>query len=501
LRLQSYAKETNKLLKGRDMTVMNILSQLVLVLNLSLCPTIISWRTDERRQTSMTTKTKQPRIILKDCDGLRGHPDAKCGTYDVYEDRESKRGRKIALKIIVLPALSATAAPDPLFILAGGPGQAATASVSFWAGTFAGVRRERDLILVDQRGAGGSNGLDCDLYGGKLQSYFGDRFPEEGARACRQILEPRADLRLYTTPIAMDDLDEVRDALGYDKINLFGTSYGTRAAQVYLRMYPSRVRSVIMKGLMRFDLSPATDTDRSIDLLFGDCLSDTACNSLYPDIKREYQGLLASLERKNVRVTIKHPDTAQSEEVEFGPVILTSTLRSLLQNVGSANQALMLIHQAAKGNFEPLAQTVISLRRGLVKGISIGMMLSVFCSEDASFTKGDIAIGPDKLTPACRQWPKGKVPEWYSKPVNSDAPALLISGFLDPATPPSWGEEVARGFPNGLHLVIRNASHSYTGLSPCVDRIMAQFISTGSAKGLDTACVNQIRRPQFKDIP
>jgi pimeloyl-ACP methyl ester carboxylesterase len=455
----------------------------------------------EQKQVGMTSGKKHPGIILSDCKELSAHPGAKCGTYGVYEDREAKRGRIINLKIIVLPALSPNAAPDPLFVLAGGPGQAATANISFWAKTFAGARRERDLVMVDQRGTGGSNGLYCDFYGGGLQSYFGERFPAEGAQACRKLLESRANLRLYTTPIAMADLDEVREGLGYDKINLFGTSYGTRAAQVYLRSYPTRVRSVIMKGLTRFDLSPTADAERSIELLFNDCFADPACKSLYPDIKREYQGLLSRLGREKVKVKVKHPDTAQPELVEFGAAVVTSTVRSLLQNAGSANQLLMLINKAAKGDFEPLAQTVITLRKGFVKEVSIGMMLSVFCSEDAQLVKGEVALGPDKLTRACNQWPKGKIPGDYSKPVISDVPALLISGFLDPATPPNWGDEIARGFSNGLHLVIRNASHSYTGLSPCVDQILEQFISTGTVNGLDTTCIEQIRRPQFKDLP
>ncbi len=437
-------------------------------------------------------------VTLSKCQNLLENPDAKCGVYEVFENRESRKGRKIALKIILLPAISASHKPDPLVILAGGPGQAATENLEFWARIFADVRRERDLLLVDQRGTGHSNGLKCDLYQGDLQNYFGDRFPVEGAQACRRSLESKADLRFYTTQIAMQDLDEIRQALGYEKLNLFGTSYGTRAAQVYLRNFPTRVRTMILKGVMGFELTDAGDTERALDLLFQDCLADSTCKSLIPDIKQDYETLMARLQKEKVRVTIKHPDTGAPVVVEFPPIVLRSTMRSLLQNVGAGNQTLALIHSAAAGDLAPLAQTVINLRRGLVKELSVGMMLSVFCSEDAALGKAEAAVGPDKLSAVCRDWPKGVLPAGYMMPVKSDIPVLLISGHLDSATPPRWGEEVAKGFPHSLSLMIRNASHSYTGLSPCVDRIMSQFISTATTDKLDVSCINTIKRPAFK---
>jgi pimeloyl-ACP methyl ester carboxylesterase len=159
------------------------------------------------------------RVALTSCQlpGVDG--EARCGSYEVYEDRRLQKGRKITLKIAVLPARGSKPAPDALFILAGGPGQAATENADFFARTFAKVRQERDIVMVDQRGTGGSNGLHCDLYGESLQGHLGDLLPIEAIKACRAEWERRADLRLYTTPIAMDDLDEVRAALGYERIN------------------------------------------------------------------------------------------------------------------------------------------------------------------------------------------------------------------------------------------------------------------------------------------
>ncbi|HEX8678738.1 MAG TPA: alpha/beta fold hydrolase, partial [Chthoniobacterales bacterium] len=223
-------------------------------------------------------------------EGVEG--GARCGTYEVFEDREAHSGRRIPLKIVVLPAIGAERQPDPLFIFAGGPGQAATENVRFIARTFAPVRRARDIVLVDQRGTGGSNGLGCDLYGTRVQDQLGDLLPIEAIRRCAEEWQTRANLRFYTSEIAMADLDEVRDALGYERINIFGTSYGTRTAQVFMRQFPERVRSVIMKGVTPITapltVAMARDAQRSLDLLFEDCAADPSCAGAFPKLKDEF---------------------------------------------------------------------------------------------------------------------------------------------------------------------------------------------------------------------
>src|SRR5215217_8009926 len=188
-------------------------------------------------------------ITLKDCD-VQGLGKAKCGTLEVYENRATKKGRMISLYILVLPATGDKREPDPLVYFAGGPGSAATEDASGIAGAFAKIREHRDLLFVDQRGTGKSHPLNCDFYNhADLQSYLGYFFPLEDVRKCRPQLEANADLKLYTTTIAMDDMDEVRAALGYEQINLFGGSYGTRAALTYLKRYPKRVRTATLQGV------------------------------------------------------------------------------------------------------------------------------------------------------------------------------------------------------------------------------------------------------------
>ncbi len=453
------------------------------------------------------------RVTLNPCQIPNVAGESRCGTYEVYENRKTKIGRRIALKIVVLPALSSKPAPDALFMLAGGPGQAATENAEFFARTFAAVRRDRDIVLVDQRGTGNSNPLDCDLrVGNGLQKYFGDLYPIDAVRRCRDRLEQRADIRLYTTPIAMDDLDEVRSALGYQRINIFGTSYGTRAALVYMRRYPNRVRGVILKGVVPMSLilphAIARDAQQSLDLLFADCAADEMCRQAFPNLRQEFQIVLSRLDKESAKTDLSDPNTGAVEQIEISRGLFATTLRSLLQNVNTTSQVPMLIHRAFENDFVPFARLALTIRRSAADLLSSGMFLSVICAEDIPLTDSDVIERESKGTflgnyyarqiiQASEIWRCGERPRGYNQTVRSNIPVLLISGHLDPATPPSGAEETARHLPNSLHLVVKNGSHSYAGLSPCVDKIMAKFIESGSTANLDISCINEIRRPPF----
>ena len=221
----------------------------------------------------------------------------RCGTYEVFEDRAARKGRKITLKIVVVSATGPTSAPDPFVYIPGGPGSSATEDAPGVAELFAGVRARRDLVFIDQRGTGGSHPLNCNFFDpADLQSYLGYFFPLDDVRKCRQELEPKANLRLYTTPIAMDDLDEVRAALGYERVNLFGASYGTRAALVYLKRHPNHVRTITLQGVaptnqfMPRDFPPANE--RALQGILAECAADEACNKAFPALREETKAVL-----------------------------------------------------------------------------------------------------------------------------------------------------------------------------------------------------------------
>ncbi len=229
------------------------------------------------------------KLALEPCRLPGWNEDVRCGQYEVYENREAKTGRKISLRVVVAPAFGEKAAPDPVFYFAGGPGGGAIDIFSrAGKGYLAGLRRERDLIFVDQRGTGGSNQLACNLYGDKndMAAFFGELFAPERLRACRADLEKVADLKLYSTPIAMADLDEVRAALGYDKINLYGGSYGSTAALAYLRQYPQRVRTATVAGVappdMKLPLPFGKGVQNALEHVFADCAADEKCRAAFP---------------------------------------------------------------------------------------------------------------------------------------------------------------------------------------------------------------------------
>jgi pimeloyl-ACP methyl ester carboxylesterase len=447
-------------------------------------------------------------VKLNSCqvDGVPG--EIRCGTYEVFEDRDARRGRRIPLKIVVLAAAESKHESDPLFILAGGPGQAATENAKFFAKTFQQVRRTRDIVLVDQRGTGGSNALKCDLYSSSIQGHLGDLFPIEAVRHCADEWKTHADLRFYTTEIAMADLDEVRGAMNYDRVNLFGTSYGTRAAQVYMRLFPTRVRSVILKGVtpinFSFLLPMAQDAQRALDLLCEDCALDPACQTAFPQLKDEVDIVL---KRKETKTSVSGK-TGEKEDVKISRSAIAPTIRTLLQSTATSAELPLLIHQASQGNYGPLVESALSIRRNFPKAVSIGVFLAISTIEDVAITdEKEIArfsnatfLGDSyfkELQRAAMSLPHKRMPPDYRTPVRSDIPTLLISGFLDPATPPSGVEKVARHLPNSRHLIVRYGSHSYSGLSPCVDGIMAEFIAQGSAEGLDASCIDEVRRPPF----
>ncbi|MCA1659510.1 MAG: alpha/beta hydrolase, partial [Verrucomicrobiaceae bacterium] len=440
-------------------------------------------------------------------DGVPG--EVRCGSYEVFENREARSGRRIPLKIVVLAAEKKDA-PDPLFIFAGGPGQAAIGNVKFFARTFAGVRRSRDIVLVDQRGTGGSNGLECDLYSKSTQAHLGELFPAESVARCAEGWKTRADLRFYTSEIAMAEIDEVRAAMGYERINIFGTSYGTRAAQVYMRQFPDRVRTVIMKGVTQIvtplTIAMARDAQRSWDILCEDCAADPACHAAFPNLKEDFQAVFERLEQ-NVETDVEVAKD-KKDRVTITRAAIAPTIRTLLQAVENQSELPLLIHQAATGNFAPLAQAALTIRRGFPKAVSLGVFLAITAIEDVAITDAaevtrasmSTFLRDDYFTQlqrAAAMLPRKEMPPGYREPVRSEIPTLLISGHLDPATPASAAEDVAKHLPKSKHVVVRYGSHAYGGMSPCVDNIMADFIGRGSVEGLDIACVEQIRRPAF----
>jgi len=327
----------------------------------------------------------------------------------------------------------------------------------------------------------------------------------------RHALEQRADLTKYTTSIAMDDLDDVRAWLGYDRINLFGTSYGTRAALVYMRQHPEHVRSAILLGVaptdLKMPLHHAESGARAMELLLGECGQDTACHAAFPQIRDDWKNALAQLEKQPARVEYSPPGkSAASTTVEIQRDVFAEKIRTWMYGRDKAARIPLIVHHAANGDFAPFLQQAIG--PSIPDFVADGAYLSVTCAEDVPFINQEEAAGLNagnsfgnyrvfQQTRACERWPRGEIPTNFLEPVSSNAPVLIFSGNMDPVTPPKYGEEVARHLPNSRHVVIPEAGHGVDGLTDpgCIDRIAIEFL--GDAKNLDVSCVERMARAPF----
>jgi pimeloyl-ACP methyl ester carboxylesterase len=428
----------------------------------------------------------------------------------VPEDRAHPAKRQIELRIAVVPALAREPAPDPLFLLAGGPGQAATDALGPLLGAFERVRRTRDLVLVDQRGTGASNPLSCDLYkkGAPLAERLrADSIDEAAFRKCLAGYD--ADPRFYTSAIAMQDLDDVRAALGYAQINLWGGSYGTRASLVYLRDHGDHARTAILDGVappqLILPLNFAADAQRSIDLLFSQCKADPACEKAFPSLPERFNQLLKDLEAKPAKAHVQDPLTGAWSDVELTRDAFASGLRGILYQQDLASLVPLMIDRATKADFAPFIAGSVGLEGGLTSGMSLGMTFSVVCAEDLrgvtqaqaeETARGTFlgAINARDFLRICAFWPRGEAPPTAA--IHSDRPVLLLSGELDPATPPKWADLAAETLPNSVRFVVPGVGHGATA-EGCVPQLIEQFIEKKDPKKLDASCLTPLKRPPF----
>jgi pimeloyl-ACP methyl ester carboxylesterase len=438
---------------------------------------------------------------------------AECGTFTTPENPDAPDGRKIDLFVARVPAISFNKKPDPLFLIAGGPGTSAVDLYTSSAGPFDRVRRERDIILVDQRGTGRSHRLDCDYGHENLFERVEDVDVAEETRKCRDQLARKADLRFYTTSIAVRDLDHVRAALGYERINLFGNSYGTRVAQHYARRYPEATRTLILDGVVSPEvvLGPAIaiDAERALQRILARCTRDSACARAFTDPSADYHALRTRLAAKPVPTMVSDAATGRPIHFDFTVRHLSAVLRFASYNDDQAALLPLSLHLAAReDNFTPMASQFRVFASSLEATFAYGMHNSVACSEDTPLidaTKLDIAaleathMGAEQvrqMLEACRNWPRGVVDADLHAPLDSDAAALLLSGADDPVTPPEYAVAAQRGFADSKHVIIAGHGHGQFG-APCVDRIMAAFIDAGTAKGLDATCTGKLKPMPF----
>jgi pimeloyl-ACP methyl ester carboxylesterase len=434
-----------------------------------------------------------------------------CGKLTVFENRKQRTGRTIDLNVVVLPAVNQKTKAEPLFDFAGGPGASSADAAEFYAGPGKVYRQRHDVVCVDQRGTGKSNRLAIPRE--KTPSYYlSEMYPPDYVREMRHALEQRADLTKYTTSIAMDDLDDVRAWLGYDRINLLAGSYGTQAALVYMRQHPERVRSAILLAVAPTDLKiPLHHSEagaRAMDLLLGECERDAACRAAFPQIREDWKNVLAQLEKQPARVEYFPRDKSAPTTVEIQRGVFAEKIRTFMYGRDKAARIPLIVHHAAGGDFAPFLQQAIA--PSIPDIVADGMYLSVTCAEDVPFINQEEAAKLNANNPfgdyrvfqqtrACEMWPRGEIPPGFHDPVSSNAPVLIFSGNMDPVTPPKYGEDVGKHLPDSRHVIIPEAGHGVDGLTDpgCIDRIAIEFLDKGDAKNIDVSCVERMSPPPF----
>ncbi len=432
--------------------------------------------------------------------------EAQCATLSVPENRDAPNGRHIDLAIAWVPARE-DALPNPVFMLAGGPGQSARESYPGIARAFADVGKRHHIILVDQRGTGDSNRLICtNAAGESAVMEEGDESPEAArafAAGCRDQLAAKADLRFYSTTDAIQDLDAVREAIAATQIDLVGISYGARVAQQYATRYPKHTRSVVLDSPAPNELMLGNDHARnleaSLDLQFARCTALPACAERFGNPRQQLRDLLAQIRNEPPLVSYRDPVTGAWREDRFDEASLVTLVRLFAYAPMAAAMLPLTLHDAANGHPESLVALANLVGSQMSEQIMHGMQLSVMCTEDVD----GLVVNPEDsdallgtalvglLKEQCAVWPRGTLPTDFHAPFRSELPVLVLVGEFDPVTPPRYGEQIVSGLTHGRLLALRGQGHNVIPVG-CMPKLMARFIDTADAAGLDASCLDNL---------
>jgi pimeloyl-ACP methyl ester carboxylesterase len=449
----------------------------------------------------------QGRIAFTECRLPDVAQAVSCGTLEVPENRDHPQGRKLSIFVAILPANTLSPKPDPLVLLAGGPGQAASTLGPF-ALQLRTVRRTRDIILADQRGTGRSSPLDCPAFAPDEHAEF-DVDPVPKSLLCAWQLAARGvDASQYTTTAWVADLEAVRDALGYRQLNLWGGSYGTRVAQEYLRRYPEHVRSMVLDAVappsMRISFDVWRTRDDALDGVIAACRASAPCAKAHPDPAATLREIRRAVEGGK-SVTLRDPRTGivRDMHVEFDTVI--GALQPLTYAPESASLIPQLLALARDGDFAPLVAASLVTLGDLPDQFSPALHYSVTCAEDVPrVTRTERIDGVDdervralarRTLSVCDQWPKGTFPADFTQPVRSDVPVLLLSGGLDPVTPPAYAAEVAKGLRMSRQVVAGGFGH-IVSFRACTPRLVAAFVDEAGFSTLPQDCIDFLEHSQ-----
>ncbi len=429
---------------------------------------------------------------------------ARCGTMLRPLDPTGAVPGEIELRVAVVPALNLTPELDPLVPIAGGPGQGSVQFYTAYSSAFEDVRRNRDILLIDQRGTGESATMDCEFDDDMVDGEYSAELTIEYTEQCLEQLPH--DPRFFTTSVAVTDMEAVREALGYSSLNLYGVSYGTRVAQHFARRYPDSTRTVIIDGVIppQISLGPeiATESQKAVDNILARCAEDEACNEHFPNVADDFKRVVATLRTAPVAIEIPNPSTGRPEAIDFGEGELAGAIRLLAYHPNAVAIMPLLIHEAGEGNYVPLGSQFMMTMIAMIDSLSLGMHNAVVCTEDVPFyDKSTIdyegleasymgAFQLEALEAICSVWPAGPIDDEFKMPLATNLPVLLLSGDADPITPPRYADLAAADLENALHLIGKNQGHGQIGVG-CTARLVADFIDSADLDSIDAECLER----------
>jgi len=455
-----------------------------------------------------------------------------CGYLTVPEDRSQPERRQIRLHVGVFRTKATEKAPDPILYLGGGPGENSTeASSYFYKDYIEPFLKNRDFIVLDQRGTGYSQPhLDCpelkDLYRQTLDEDLSreeSRAKEmQAVTSCHDRLASEGvNFASYRSAESAADVNDLRLALGYQSWNLYGVSYGTRLALTVMRDFPQGVRSVVLDSSYPLQVNLYTgiqpNARRAMDVFFSGCAADAGCNSAYPHLRDVFFNTIARLNASPVRETIANPLTGfLYQDVVVDGDALLNFLFQALYSTDTIPVLPSVIYEVANGDTHLMGQIMGGFLAELEELFSPGMHISVQCSDEVAFTNVDevaAAIAPypelagltegeafsgQGVFPVCQMWGAAPPDPKENAPVTSDVPTLVLSGEYDPITPPEWGQQVADTLSRHFFYVFPGVGHGVATANDCTQAIMHTFVSNPGTEP-DTSCIGGMSGPAWAD--
>ncbi|MEM1229849.1 MAG: alpha/beta hydrolase [Pseudomonadota bacterium] len=469
--------------------------------------------------SAVVSAASQP-LPFEDCaltgNGGATRVAAECATLSVPLDVSTPGAAEIKLRVVRMRSLAPEPAADAFTLVNGGPGGSSISLFADLAPMLTPILRERDIIILDQRGTGDSTPLACPALEEETVTEFDPETTARLAAECARALP--ADPRYFTTSSAVRDLDLVRSLLGYEQLTLYGVSYGTRVVAHYARIYPEQTRGLIIDGVVPLDmaLGPqiSENAQQILDSIFARCAGAPSCEAAFPALPQTFTALSAQLKVKPPTLSLPHPTTGETASLTLSYAHLAVAIRLMTYAPETAALIPLLISQAAREkNYVPLAAQALRITDQLTDALSYGMHNAVVCTEDVPHYDFDPQARADSLASTflggeqlaslvaiCEQWPQGFIDPDFHAPLQTDLPTLLLSGEFDPITPPANAEQALATLSNARHLIAPGQGHGVIARG-CVPNLLSQFIEDLDVDALDASCLDRLGpEPFFVDL-